>query len=170
MPVAAEGDKYLIDLTPFLIRDSQKIGDRIGSRGFQGPGAAMTGRAGGSTAGASAAYRFDESRSVIYMENTKNFPKNTEFEAMITFTGGPSSGGRGGFGGPGIAPDPNAITVRMHQSFVELPDSNYKPRKFDPRSGLNIFNYMDLSAPINEAVTKRFSRRHRLEKKDPGLP
>ncbi|RPD49207.1 DUF5117 domain-containing protein [Paracnuella aquatica] len=165
-PVAFEGGKYLVDLTPFLIRDSQKIGDRIGARGFQGPGAAMTGRP-GAASGPAATYRFDESRSVIDIQNTKNFPKNTEFEALITFTGGPSSGGRGGFGGPTIAPDPNAVTVTMHQSFIELPEPGYKPRKFDPRSGLNMFSYMDFSAPMTDPIVKRFTRRHRLEKKDP---
>lgn len=167
--VAAEDDRMLIDITPFLIRDSQKIGDRIGARSFQGPGAALTGRASaaGGAGGGAAGYRFDESRSAIFMENTKNFPKNTEFEALITFIGGASSGGRGGFGGPGIAPDPNAVTVQMHQSLIELPNNNYKPRKFDPRSGLNLFSYMDFSAPMSEAIVKRYSRRHRLEKKDP---
>ena len=113
VPVAFEDGKYLVDLTTFLIRDSQKIGDRIGARG-QGPGAATTGRAGAAT-GSAATYRFDETRSVIDIKNTKNFPKNSEFEAMITFTGGPSAGGRGGGGGSSIAPDPNAVTVTMHQ-------------------------------------------------------
>ena len=164
---ATEGNKVLIDLTPFLIRDSQKIGDRIGNRGFQGPGASMTGRSSAGNGGsAGTPYRFDESRSAIYLENTKNFPKNTEFEALITFTGGSTGGGRGA--GGGLAPDPNAVTVRMHQSFIELPDNNYKPRKFDPRSGLNMFSYLDFSAPMQEPIVKRFTRRHRLQKKDPN--
>ncbi len=166
VPVASEAGKYLIDLTSFLIRDSQKIGDRIGARGFQGPGGNLTGAP--PSSGPSATYRIDESRSVVYMPNTKNFPKNTEFEALITFVGGASQSGRG-FGGPlPIAPDPNAVTVQMHQSFIELPDNDYKPRKFDPRSGLNLFSYTDFSAPMNESMVKRFSRRHRLEKKDPS--
>ncbi|WP_280640655.1 DUF5117 domain-containing protein [Hymenobacter volaticus] len=83
----------------------------------------------------------------MFLESTKNFPKNTEFEALVTFTGGATAGGRGFGGGPEIAPDPNAVTVNMHQSLVELPDNNYKPRKFDPRSGFNMFSYLDFSAP-----------------------
>ena len=163
-PVAIEDGNILIDITTFLIRDSEKIGDRIGSRGFQGPGAGMTGRRGtaAATGGGAAAYRFDETRSAIYIDNTKNFPKNTEFEAMITFTGG-GAGGRGG----GISPDPGAVTVRMHQALIQLPDSNYKTRKFDPRSGLNLFSYTDFASPMDEPIVKRYSRRHRLEKKDP---
>ena len=167
-PVAAEGGKVLIDLTPFIIRDSQRIGDVLGTAGGN-PGAAASrganrGIAGGSAAGG---YRLDESRSAVFTDNTKNFPKNTEFEALLTFTGG--SGRAAGFGrGGGIAADPSAVTVRMHQAFVELPDGNFKPRKFDPRSGFNAFSYYDFSAPMSEPIIKRFTARHRLEKKNPN--
>lgn len=161
-PIATENGKYLIDLTPFIIRDSQKIAARIGQNNL--PGLNRTATNSGGTS-----YRFDESRSAIYMDNTKNFPKNSEFEALITFTGGPTSAPRWG-AGPSIAPDPNAVTVKMHQSFVALPDDNYKTRKFDPRSGFNMFSYMDFAASMKEPVVKRFSRRQRLQKKDPTAP
>jgi hypothetical protein len=154
-PVAVEGSKTLIDLTPFLIRDSQNIGASIGAPASSGgPGGRGAANGGGT-------YRVDETRSAVFLPNTKNFPKNTEFEAMLTFTGGAPTG-RGN-----IAPDPNAVTVRMHQSFVELPDGNFKQRKFDPRSSFFAFSYTDFSAPMSEPLVKRFSRRHRLEKKDP---
>ena len=162
-PVAAEGDRVLIDLTPFIIRDSQRIGEDLGtSRGNLGSAAAAGNRAGAAAGGG---YRLDETRSAVYMDNTKNFPKNTEFEALITFTGG---GGRGGGRGGGVAADPTAVTVQMHQSFVELPDPNYTPRKFDPRSGFNAFSYYDFSAPMTEPLLQRFTARHRMHKKDPG--
>lgn len=163
MPVATEGNKVLIDITAFIIRDSQKIGDRIASSSRAGvPGGAGRG------ATPAAAYRMDESRSALWMENTRNFPKNTELEALITFTSAAAAAQGGGFGrGIAIAPDPSAVTVRMHQSFIELPDSNYKPRKFDPRSGLNMFSYTDFSSAMSDPLVKRYSRRHRLEKKDP---
>lgn len=155
-PVAIEGDKILIDLTPFIIRDSQNIGGTIGAPASSGGAGGRGAAAGGTT------YRVDETRSAVYLPNTRNFPKNTEFEAMLTFTGGAPSG-RGN-----IAPDANAVTVRMHQSFVELPDGNFKQRKFDPRSSYQLFSYTDFSAPMNEPLVKRFTRRHRLEKKDPN--
>ena len=157
--VVTEGDRVLVDLTPFLISDNQGIAGSLagGGRGSFGGGASL-----GSTP-----YRLDESRSAIFMDNTKNFPKNSEFEAMVTFIGGAASGGRGGFGGgPGIAPDPTAVTVHLHQSFVELPEPGFKMRKFDSRSGFNAFTYMDFAAPMAEPLTKRFIRRHRLQKKD----
>lgn len=150
-PVSVTGGTYLIDLSPFIIRDSQGIGSRLG----------VTGSVGGRSASNGGSYKLEESRSVVFMENTKNFPKNTEFEAMLTFTGG-TPGGRSS-----LAPDATAITLNMHQSFIELPDNNYKTRKFDTRSSFQQFSYMDFSAPMTEPIVKRFIRRHRLQKKDP---
>src|SRR6185437_6156517 len=98
-PVAWDGDKALIDLTPFVVRDVLHIGETIGTgRGNPGSAiaAAAAGRAGGAASGG---YRLDETRSAVYMDNTRNFPKNTEFEALVTFGGGGAGGGgfrRGG--------------------------------------------------------------------------
>jgi hypothetical protein len=103
----------------------------------------------------------------VYIANTKNFPKNTEFESMLTFTGAAAPVNEYG-GAVGIAPDPSAISINMHQSFVELPDLNYQPRKFDARSAFGQFSYMDFAAPMTEPIVKRFIRRHRLQKKDPA--
>lgn len=161
IPVAVEGDKYLIDITPFIIRDSQNITSRIGVARVSGPVAAAR------TAGPAAAYKLDETRSVVYLPNTKNFPNNTEFESMLTFTGGAAPVNEFG-GGVKIAPDPSAITINMHQSFVALPDENYATRKFDARSAFGLFSYMDFSAPMTEPLVKRFIRRHRLQKKNPN--
>ncbi|WP_134087785.1 zinc-dependent metalloprotease [Olivibacter sp. XZL3] len=158
-PIANDGDKVLIDFTPFIIRDSQKIAGSIGRNNLPGIN-------GGSAASSGAAYHVDESRSAVYMPNTKNFPKNTEFEAVITFVGGGNQSRRWG-AGSSVAPDPNAVTIKMHQSLIELPEEGYRPRKFDPRSGFNMFSYMDFSAPMKEPIVKRFTRRQRLAKKDP---
>jgi hypothetical protein len=166
-PVAIEGDKVLIDLTPFIIRDALHIGENIGS-GRGNPGSAFAAAAANRGGGASGGgYRLDETRSAVFIDNTRDFPKNSEFEAIVTFTGG--SGAGGGFRrGGSVAPDPTAVTVRIHQAFVQLPDSGYKPRKFDPRSGFNTFSYYDFSAPMSEPLIKRFIERHRLIKKDPN--
>ena len=169
-PVAIEGEKVLIDFTPFLLRDGLHIGDALGS-GRGNPGSAQAavarGSRGGGGAPAGGAYRVDETRSALYLENTKNFPKNSEFEAMLTFAGGNAGGGgRGGRGS--VAPDPTSITVNVHQAFIELPDGNYKARKFDPRSGFNTFQYMDFATPMTEPIVKKFIERHRLAKKDPS--
>ncbi len=140
-----EGDKVLVDATTFFVRDAQGVADRI-RLARQGT------------------YVFSEPRSAIYMPNTKNFPLNTEIEATITFTGG-SDAGRFV---TTVTPSSEAITVRMHHSFVQLPDNNYRPRKHDIRSGYFGISYFDYSSPFSDPIEQLFIARHRLEKKDPS--
>jgi hypothetical protein len=150
--VAAETDgRVLVDLTDFLMRDAHGVGGRL----------------------TPAQYRFDRSRSAVYMANTRAFPKNTEIEVTTTLTT-EGTGGRGG--GPGqlggriadVTPSPEAITVRQHHSFVELPDGNYRPRLLDPRAGYFGVSFVDFSAPFGADVRTRYLNRHRIEKRDPG--
>ena len=138
-----EGDRVLIDLTDFLMQDAHGVAGRLQARN-QGN------------------FSRDLSRSAIYIPGTFNFPKNSEFEATLTFTGsGAGSWLRS------VTPSPDAVTVRQHHSFVQLPDDGYKPRKFDPRSGFFPISYQDYSAPIGEDINRRYVVRHRLEKQDP---
>ncbi|MBI1300769.1 MAG: DUF5117 domain-containing protein, partial [Alphaproteobacteria bacterium] len=140
---AEEEGRLLVDGTAFFLQDAVGAAGSI-SRTRQGT------------------YRLDLSRSAIYLPRTKSFPKNTEIEATITLTGDQ----------PGpylreVAPSTGAITLRMHHSFVELPDDDYIPRAFDPRAGINPVSFYDYASPVNEPITKRYIRRHRLEKKHP---
>ena len=135
--------KVLIDITPFLLRDAHGVVSRL-SQSKQGK------------------YQLDLSRSAIYLPKIKNFPENSEFESTITFKGSPA-----GAWIRSVVPSPDAVTVRMHHSFIQLPDSRYKPRKFDPRAGFMFIRYQDYATPIDQPLVKRFIRRHRLEKKDP---
>ncbi len=139
-----EGDQVLVDATSFFLRDAQGVADRIKNL-RQGT------------------YLFSEARSAIYIQNTKNFPLNSEFEATITFTGG-SDAGRFV---TTVTPSAEAITVRMHHSFVQLPDSNFHPRRYDIRSGYFGISYFDYSTPFTEPVEQMFIAHHRLQKKDP---
>lgn len=136
-------DKFVIDLTPFLMEDAHGIAKRL-KDGKQG------------------AYKLDKTRNTVWMERTKAFPKNTEFEALLTFVGEPTSAAI-----RSVAPDATSISVIQHHSFVALPDNGYIPRVFDPRSGSFSISYQDYSTPIWEPLTKRFITRHRLEKKNP---
>ena len=143
--IASEKDgKIMIDLTPMLVSDAHKVAARL-KRGKQGT------------------YKLDASRSAIYLPRTKAFPKNVEFEAIITFTGTPEGGYI-----RSVTPSAEAVSVRMHHSFVELPDNKYKPRKFHPFSGFNTLSYSDYAAPIYESMEKKYIYRHRLEKKNPS--
>jgi len=108
-------------------------------------------------------YKVDKTRSAFYLPNTKNFPKNSEIEVMLTFTGEPT-----GRYTRTVTPTPEAITVRQHHSFIELPDDNYKPRVYDPRVGFFHTSFMDYTTSFDENLTKRFINRHRLQKKDPN--
>ena len=135
--------KYLVDATSFFMRDAHGVQGRLSAR-KQG------------------SYSLDKSRSAISLERTKAFPKNVEFDVMLTFKGSPKS-----FNIRSVTPTASLITVNQHHSFIELPDSSYKPRKFDPRSGSNAMSYLDYATPVNESITKRFIYRHRLEKKNP---
>lgn len=138
-----KGTTYIIEVTDFLMEDTHGIASRL-KRGKEGT------------------YKLDKSRSAIYTERTKSFPKNTEMEAMITFKGEAT-----GKNLRTVAPDTGALTVIQHYSFVELPDDQYTPRAFDPRAGVNATSFMDYATPVQESITKRFANRHRLEKKNP---
>ena len=175
--VAAEsGGRVLVDATEFFIRDVAN--------------AATSLRPGN--------YRLDRTRSAFYLPNTRNFPQNTEVDMTLTLvnepTGGggggggptqgpipigPSAGGGGGGGGFGgglfsgsvgsVTPSPEAVTLREHASFVQLPDhTTFTPRNDDPRAGYGGTTFVDFSQPIGENIQFRYIRRHRLQKKDPN--
>jgi len=140
---AEEKGRVLVDATDFFLRDAHGVAGRL-RRSNQGN------------------YRVDPARSALYLPRTRNFPRNTEVEALLTFTGM----------NPGrfvreVVPDPASITVRQHHSFIRLPEEGYEPRAYDPRANFFGVTYMDFSAPLDRSLTRRVIARHRLEKKDP---
>ena len=142
---AAESDgRVLVDATDFALRDARDV---IGTLKQTQQGT----------------FELDASRSAVYLPRTKSFPRNTEIEVMLTFTGDE----------PGrwvrdVAPTPEAITLRERHSFIALPPPGYEPRASDPRAGYFGISYLDYAIPIGESITQRFIARHRLEKQDPG--
>ena len=134
---------YLIDLTPFLVQDSHGVAGRLKGSG-QG------------------SYSLDNSRSALALDQTKAFPKNVEFDAMLTFSGSAT-----GNYIRSVAPNADFVTAYQHHSFIELPDDDFELRAYDPRSGSYPFSYMDYATPVNQSITKRYTTRHRLEKKFP---
>lgn len=139
-----KNDIYLVDATSFFMRDAHGVARSL-ARQNQGN------------------YSLDKSRSAFNLERTKSFPKNSEFDVLLTFKGTPR-----GYNIRSVTPDASAVTVNQHHSFVELPDEKYEPRKFDPRSGSYQMSYLDYSTPVNESLEKRFIYRHRLAKKNPN--
>jgi len=143
--VAEEKGSVLIDITDFLLSDQNHIQAVLK---FTGQGS----------------YRVDASRSAMNMDRTKNFPYNTEFDIILTY-----SGDMAGRFVRQVVPSPEHITLGQHISFVSLPDlKDYEPRIFMPESGFMSLQYMDLATALGQSLTKRFIYRHRLVKKDPS--
>jgi uncharacterized protein DUF4953/uncharacterized protein DUF5117 len=172
--VGAETDgRVLVDATDFFVRDAHNVIPRLR------PGT----------------FRVDRTRSAIDMPGTKAFPKNTEVDVILTFANDGAGGGRGGGGGPAqgppsvggpipggggfgggmfsgtvasVTPTADAVTLREHYTFAELPDGNYKPRVADPRGGFFGIQYVDYAAPLGTPMVQYYLQRHRLEKVDPS--
>ena len=143
---AEENGRVLVDATAFFLRDAHDVAGRL-KRTKQG------------------SYKLDASRSAVFLERTRNFPLNTEVDVTLTFVGeAPGAWLRS------VTPTPEAVTVRQHHSFVQLPDDAYQPRRFDPRAGLFGISYHDYATPIAEPLVKRYVARHRLRKQDPSAP
>ena len=141
-------DSTIVDATAFIVRDAHGIAPylaRIGEGSF----------------------RTDDARSTIYLPRTRAFPDNVEFEAILTLVGEAT-----GQHLPTVTPDSTALTVHVHHSFIRLPDDNYEPLPYDPRSGVIGLRYdaggfLDYATPIGDSLVRDFGRRHRLEKVDP---
>jgi len=160
--IAAEaGGRVLVDATEWLVRDNLNLAPRLR------PGS----------------YKLDEKRSSLYRAGSFNFPKNTELEVELSYVlqqpSGPPQGGAAP--GPGsdyaggrhlegvgdVAASAEAASLRIHHSFIELPDAGYRPRLDDPRAGYISRSYQERSARLDEPLERRFIARHRLEKTDP---
>jgi hypothetical protein len=155
---AEEDGRVLLDATQFYLRDAHNIPQAI--QRAQPIGGRAQLNAGG---GGGSPFHLDATRSAFYLPNTKNFPKNTEVETILTFTGENANRFV-----REVTPAPDAITVREHHSFIELPGPGYQPRAFDPRSGALETSYVDYIAPLGDRIAKRLTVRHRLIKKDPA--
>jgi hypothetical protein len=140
---AVNAGAVLVDATDFFTRDVHGVSDALVRQG---------------------SYKLDAARSAIAIDATKVFPKNTEVEAVLTFASDAPI--RGSFVGD-VAPDAHALTLREHQSFLELPPPGYTPRRYDPRAGYFQFEYRDYAAALGAPLDQRFIVRHRLIKQDP---
>jgi hypothetical protein len=141
-------DSTIIDATAFFVRDAHGVAARLAAMGEGN-------------------FHVDDSRSAIDLQRTKAFPDNTEVEAVVTFVGEAT-----GEHLPTVVPDWTSLTVHVHHSFIRLPDDDYEPLPFDPRSGMiglgyNQAGFADYAMPIGDPIQVDFGRRHRLKKVDP---
>lgn len=142
--VAASGEHLLLDATDFVVRDGHGAAAQIAQAG--------QGR-----------FVLDPGRSAVAADVLKAFPRNTELEATLTFT----SDDPGKFV-QDVAPTPQAVTLREHYSFVELPPPGFKAREARPGDGYFPLTYENYAAPLGQDITRRLIVRHRLQKKDPA--
>src|ERR1700733_10000703 len=137
-----DGKSVLVDATMFFLSDAHEVASKLATL-KQGT------------------YHVDSSRSAIYLPRTKNFPENTDVESTLTFVGE----------NPGhwveqVTPDPRAITVHEHFSFIQAPPAGFRERAYDPRSSFFGISYMDFATPVDQPIVKRYIAHHRLAKKD----
>lgn len=144
--VASDNNALLVDYSEFLHSDIHQISSRLAAQN-QGN------------------FAVDAKRSGVYLARSKAFPRNTELEAMVTY-----SGSKAGEFVSQVTPAPDAITVHLHHSLVALPDEGYQKRKFHPYSGFWKVEYMDYATAFDEPIVQRLLPRHRLAKKDPQAP
>jgi hypothetical protein len=145
---AEDGDAVLVDATDFVVRDAHGVIQRLKNTG--------QGR-----------FTLDGSRSAPYPANIKAFPQNTELSARLTFTTDEAPGRYV----QATAADPQAVTLRVRHSLIQLPDTTgYTPRRFDPRAGFFYMDYRDYAVPIGEDIPQRFINRHRLSCAAPEGP
>jgi hypothetical protein len=137
----------LADATDFFLRDAHGVAETLTSL-KQG------------------SYELDLTRSIIDLGATKAFPKNTEVDAILTFVAKILPDGVTFV--DDVAPDPHALTVHEHQSFLQLPGPGFTPRRFDPRAGYYPVTWRDDSAPLGAPLDQQFIERHRLVKRDPN--
>jgi hypothetical protein len=141
---AEDGDAVLVDATPFFLHDAHHVIERL-TMTHQG------------------AYHLDASRSAIFLPRTKNFPENSDVESILTIVGEKP--------GPWVqevTPDPEAITVHEHFSFIQAPPPGFHMREYDPRSGFFGIQFMDFATPVDQSIHKRFIVHWRLQKRDPA--
>ncbi len=141
--VDRNANQIIVDATEFMMRDAHGVAAQL-KQSKQGH------------------YSIDASRCAPYLKRCKTFPLNTELEATVTFVGSE----------PGnwlrqVVPDPSIISVRMHHSFIALPDDGYQPRVHHPESGYWFDQFADYATAIDEPLEKRWIGRHRLQKVDP---
>ncbi len=140
--VAADGDHALVDATEFLLKD-------VGI-------AATLKRAG------LGEWRPDPTRSALHFERTGAFPRNTEIEVVATVAADAPP--------PAVAavlPDGRTMSLRVHHTFLALPEPGYHPRPLDIRIGFIPLAYKDHTAPYAEPIERHLATRWRLDKKDP---
>ncbi|MGQ9698213.1 MAG: zinc-dependent metalloprotease, partial [Armatimonadota bacterium] len=140
--VHKERKSLLVDLGPIFLTDLAGLGPSLKSA-------------------LGSAYNFDANKS--YFGRIKSFPLNSELETYCAYnTSDPKY--------ITTLPDSRSLTLRVHYSLSELPQSDYRPRLADSRVGYFITAYQDFSTDEDPSPFVRYINRWNLKKKDPNVP
>ena len=145
---AEEGDALLIDATDFFRRDGIHVASILRGAG-QGN------------------YTIDEKRSAVDTARAHATDTSVEVDALLTFTTGEAPPERNLISR--IAADRTALLLRERNALIQLPDlntSSYRPRIFDPRSGLIDKTHQDPSTLPNGPTRESFIVRYDLVKRN----
>ncbi len=106
-------------------------------------------------------YRLDREHSQIV--TVKPFSGNVEVEVDYTFRSDRPSASE-------TLPDPRSLRLRVHYSFAQLPQNNYRPRLADTRVGYFVVAFKDFTDDNRRTAFVRYICRWHLEKSDPKAP
>lgn len=142
---SADG-RLLVDIAPFLARDTKGIADQLRDAGEKG-------------------WKLVADLSAADVNTAKAFPRNLVFEARQTFASDtPGAEVRN------IAPDARQFTLVVRHIFAALPEAGYTSRSFDPRGGSFATQILDFGAPLGRQIVRHLANRFRLERIDPDAP
>ncbi len=154
LPVEGERDgTVLVDADSLLMRDAFDLLSQL-----RRPSRAVGGMVIREQSAKAADWRLDKERSVIDLEHTGSFPLNTEVEALLTFSTDSESDLN--------QPDPHALSLREHHSFVAMPAPGYEVLDQDLRVGFISTPFQDFSQAYDRPLTRYLVNRWRLQKKD----
>jgi len=155
LPIEVEQDgTLLVNTSPLLMHDAADLLSQL-----HHPSVVVNGNV-VRDSGHSSDWKLDKDRSVVDLDHSGSFPLNTEIEVLLTFaTDSETSVNQ---------PNPHALSLREHHSFVALPEPGFEPREQDPRVGFFNVDFEDFSQPYDRPLRRYLIARWRLQKKDPS--
>jgi Met-zincin/Domain of unknown function (DUF5117) len=156
LPIEAEQDgTLLVNGRPLLMRDAADLLSKL-----RHPSMVVNGNVVRDESARHSDWKLDGDRSVVDLDHSGGFPLNTEIEVLLTFASDSETNLN--------QPDPHALSLREHHSFVALPEPGYEPREQDPRVGFFNVDFDDFSQPYDRRLRRYLIARWRLQKKDPN--
>jgi hypothetical protein len=140
--IELRGQGAVVDITDFVLSDVYGVAAQL-------------------QAAALGQVRLDAARSVVRADRSAAFPRNTEIRAALTF-----AVERPDRRLNRQAADPRSLSFEQQHSFVALPDDNYQPRIYHPRSGAFPHVFFNFARGLEDGYEQRWIWRWRLEPSD----